>query len=163
MIDKLRAACIALLKSAPDHITNEHWPELDEIVKALVEPEISEPNGRVGLAKDFRIFSAKEFCEFKPESHMTKDEALDMALNLIEVYCPECMHGEPKRQHVKRLRQALAEPDTMTVTELAKRINRGEKWKLAEPSQKIKTRRELLDNLLAAQKEVLDHFWGDHD
>ena len=37
-------------------------------------------------------------------------QAAEMALNLIEVYSPEYMHGEPKQNHVKRLRQALAAP-----------------------------------------------------
>ena len=36
-MNKLREAVIELLKSAPDHIDG-HWPELDEVVKALAEP-----------------------------------------------------------------------------------------------------------------------------
>ena len=34
----LRKAAIELLKSAPDHIDG-HWPELDEVCKALAQPE----------------------------------------------------------------------------------------------------------------------------
>lgn len=34
----LRKAAIELLKSAPDHIQG-HWPELDEVCKALAQPE----------------------------------------------------------------------------------------------------------------------------
>lgn len=34
----LRKAAIELLKSAPDHIEG-HWPELDEVCKALAQPE----------------------------------------------------------------------------------------------------------------------------
>ena len=35
-MSKLREAAIELLKSAPDHIDG-HWPELDEVVKALAQ------------------------------------------------------------------------------------------------------------------------------
>lgn len=38
MMTDLRQACIALLKSAPEHVT-DHWQELDEVVKTLAQPE----------------------------------------------------------------------------------------------------------------------------
>ena len=38
MDNTLRKAAIELLKSAPEHIT-DHWPELDDVVKALAQPE----------------------------------------------------------------------------------------------------------------------------
>ena len=40
--------------------------------------------------------------------------AAEIALNLIEVYSPEYMHGESKKTHINRLRQALAEPPNST-------------------------------------------------
>lgn len=39
-MSKLRESAIELLKSAPDHI-NGHWPELDEVVKALAQPDVT--------------------------------------------------------------------------------------------------------------------------
>jgi hypothetical protein len=44
-------------------------------------------------------------------------QAAEMALNLIEVYSPEYMHGEPKKTHVNRLRHALAEPPNTRLQE----------------------------------------------
>ena len=44
-------------------------------------------------------------------------QAAEMALNLIEVYSPEYMHGESKKTHINRLRQALAEPPNTRLQE----------------------------------------------
>ena len=41
--NKLREAAIELLKSAPDHIDG-HWSELDEVVKALAQPDQAPAN-----------------------------------------------------------------------------------------------------------------------
>ena len=37
-MNTLRQTAIELLKSTPDYVT-EHWPELDEVVKALTKPD----------------------------------------------------------------------------------------------------------------------------
>ena len=49
-MNKLRESVIELLKSAPDHIDG-HWPELDEVVKALAQPEPTVPDNMQDWAK----------------------------------------------------------------------------------------------------------------
>jgi len=40
---------------------------------------------------------------------MTKDQALKMALEAIETYSPEYMHGLPKNIYIKSIKEALAQ------------------------------------------------------
>ena len=39
------------------------------------------------------------------QAPMTDEQKIAYAINLIEVYGPEFMHGEPKKIHLKRLRK----------------------------------------------------------
>ena len=42
--------------------------------------------------------------------NMTKNKALKLALEAIDVYCPDHIHGLPKKHYITALREALAQP-----------------------------------------------------
>ena len=50
------------------------------------------------------LMTEQELMQHKPEP-MTDEQKIAYAINLIEVYGPEFMHGEPKKTHLKRLRK----------------------------------------------------------
>lgn len=47
---------------------------------------------------------------------MTKDEALKLALDAIETYSPDYMHGLPKKHYTKTIKKALANVATIDAT-----------------------------------------------
>jgi hypothetical protein len=79
---------------------------------------------------------------------MTK-EALKLALEAIDVYCPDYMHGLPKKHYIAAIKEALAQPmhkldaAIKTLEHLKYTYHGGEYWKpplgevkaLAQPVQ----------------------------
>lgn len=87
----LRKAAIELLKSAPDHIQG-HWPELDEVCKALAQPEqkpvawVKEGMVRVGFGR----IEERKYVQF--------DQTLPVGTKL---YTAPVSKQEPVREHNK--------------------------------------------------------------
>jgi len=48
---------------------------------------------------------------------MTNKEVMQMALDAIETYSPEYMHGLPKKDYVNALRMALAQREWVGLTD----------------------------------------------
>jgi len=54
----------------------------------------------------YKLLSSEDL-QNMPVPPMTKDIALKMALEAIEVYSPDYMHGLPKKSYVKAIKLAL--------------------------------------------------------
>ena len=52
----------------------------------------------------YPLMTSEELANSKPEPR-NDEQKIAYAINLIEVYGPEFMHGEPKKTHLKRLRK----------------------------------------------------------
>jgi hypothetical protein len=56
--------------------------------------------------RKYKLLSSEDLQNI-PKVPMTKNIALKMALEAIEVYSPDYMHGLPKKSYVKAIKLAL--------------------------------------------------------
>lgn len=59
----------------------------------------------------YKLITPEEIMSLKDKEFYSLRETVKLALDAIQTYAPDYMHGLPKETYVKTLRAALAEPE----------------------------------------------------